>query len=117
MCIRDSTKGTPLTAAQLGNCFYQDGDPDQTPITSGMLKDGDVYTGSDPWPAPPAPPAPPVTPDTAVALDKTELSLEPGQTAKLKAALTPADATYKYCLLYTSISMAVARGLATWPKK
>ncbi len=38
----------------------------------------------------------PVVPDTAIALDKTELSLEPGQTAKLKASLTPADATYKY---------------------
>ena len=46
-------------------------------------------------------------PDTAVALDKTELSLEPGQTAKLKATLTPADATYKY-IFWTSSDEAVA---------
>ncbi len=49
----------------------------------------------------------PTVPDTAIALDKTELSLEPGQTAKLKASLTPADATYKY-IFWTSSAEAVA---------
>ena len=39
--------------------------------------------------------------------DKTELSLEPGQTAKLKASLTPADATYKY-IFWESSDEAVA---------
>ena len=51
--------------------------------------------------------AAPATPDTAVALDKTELSLEPGQTAKLKATLTPADATYKY-IFWESSDEAIA---------
>ena len=49
----------------------------------------------------------PTVPDTAIALDKTELSLEPGQTAKLKAALTPADATYKY-IFWKSSDEAIA---------
>ena len=54
------------------------------------------------------PPAPDTTiRDTAIALDKTELSLEPGQTAKLKASLTPADATYKY-IFWESSDEAVA---------
>ena len=92
--------GNPLTAEQLGGIFFQDSAPD-TPITSGMLKDGQVYTGNAPWPGPP------ITQDTAVALDKTELSMEPGQTAKLKATLTPADATYKY-IFWTSSAEAVA---------
>ena len=49
----------------------------------------------------------PVVPDTDVTLDKAALSLEPGQTAKLKAALTPSDATYKY-IFWTSSDEAVA---------
>ena len=49
---------------------------------------------------------PPVA-DTAVTLDKTFLSLEPGDTAKLKAALTPADATYKY-IFWESSDEAIA---------
>ena len=68
-------------------------------------------------------PPPPVQ-DTAIALDKTELSLEPGQTAKLKATLTPADATYKYIFWESSdetvatvsdsgLVTAVADGTAT----
>ena len=53
------------------------------------------------------PPPPPPTPDRAIALDKTELALEPGQTAKLKATLTPADATYKY-IFWESSDEAIA---------
>ena len=66
---------------------------------------------------------PPVA-DTAVTLDKTFLSLEPGDTAKLKAALPPADATYKYIFWESSdeaiatvsdsgLVTAVAEGTAT----
>ena len=49
----------------------------------------------------------PIIPDTALALDQAALSLEPGQTAKLKAALTPADATYKY-IFWESSDEAIA---------
>ena len=49
----------------------------------------------------------PTVPDTAMTLDKTALELEPGQTAKLKASLTPSDATYKY-IFWTSSDEAVA---------
>ncbi len=46
-------------------------------------------------------------PDTGLTLDKASLPLEPGGTAKLKATLTPAAATYKY-IFWTSSDEAVA---------
>ena len=54
----------------------------------------------------PTPPAA-IVPDTGVALDKAALGLAPGQTARLKATLTPADATYKY-IFWTSSDEGVA---------
>ncbi len=50
---------------------------------------------------------PPIVQDTGITLDQTSLMLEPGQTAKLKATLTPADATYKY-IFWESSNKAVA---------
>ena len=55
----------------------------------------------------PDPPPEPIVQDTGLALDQTTLELEPGDTAKLKASLTPADATYKY-IFWESSDEAVA---------
>ena len=49
----------------------------------------------------------PPVPDAGLTLDKTSLSLSPGQTAGLKATLSPADATYKV-IFWTSSDEAVA---------
>ena len=47
------------------------------------------------------------TRDQAVALDRTALTLEPGETAKVKATVSPSDATYKY-IFWTSSDETVA---------
>ena len=49
----------------------------------------------------------PPVPDAGLTLDKTSLTLAPGKTAKLTAALSPADATYKV-IFWTSSDEAVA---------
>ncbi len=61
-------------------------------------------------------PGTPITPDTGIALNQTSLTLEPGQTAKLKASLTPADATYKYIFWESSdetVATVTDSGLVT----
>ena len=80
--------------------FFPDSDSTQY-FTSGAIDSfGNFATAPYVGPAP-------VTPDIAVTLDKATLSLKPGDTAKLKATLTPADATYKY-IFWESSDEAVA---------
>ncbi len=66
----------------------------------------DPGPGIQPGPEP-GPESDAIRPDTAVALDKASLMLRPGETAKLKAALTPGNATYKY-IFWASSDEAVA---------